>query len=358
MLKELLNIDGKAIDYFRASSKLLQAGVKAGLSLYDIAVMCCRNDNAGEIPSKLEVLTEMATELASSAVANGKWHHAAASKALADQLSPEGGSLLQSPIHFFKSVSSIDLVSCGYSSEGKSEVPLMAQSTGSETSSEDVDDPIAYREECEEWAASVIADVSMDKSMSILQPTQMRRSLSMCSEHSSDTNLSSSPKGFWYRNPRSSPDEESESETSSLSPHISPRNFLDFEETRSTDEIEGEETFLSPNNMTLAESFSRGFLLPPPATVDVSTYKKASGVTNASGTSTFKPKTSRLPRSHSYSAFSDLVRKSSSISSMSGESLGRVPHQRYFTKFVDLVVVRETTAHASFQHVTANVANV
>jgi hypothetical protein len=220
----------------------------------------------------------------------------------------------------------------------------MAQSTSSETSSEDVDDPIADREDCEEWAASVIADVSMDKSMSILRPPQMQRSGSMCSEHSSDSNLSSSPKGFWYRNPGS---------------------LLDDEESRSADEIEGEETFLSPSNMTLAESFSRGFLLPPPATVDVSTFKKASGVANVSGTLTLKPKSSRLPRSHSYSAFSDLVRRSSTISNMSGESFGRLPpidenekHHRYFTKFVDLVVVRETTAHASFQNVKANQANV
>ena len=34
-----------AIHYFYASSTLLQEGVKAGLSLYDIAVCCYRNDD-------------------------------------------------------------------------------------------------------------------------------------------------------------------------------------------------------------------------------------------------------------------------------------------------------------------------
>lgn len=359
MLKEQLNIGGKAIDYFRASSKLLQAGVKAGLSLYDIAIMCCRNDNAGEVPSKLEVLTSMASELASSAVANGRWHHAAASKALADQLSPEGGSLLQSPIHFFKSVSSIDLVSFGAegsAAESKSGVPAMTLSTGSETSSEDVDDSVVDREECEEWAAGVIADVSMDKSMSILQSPGMRRSESMCSERSGDTNLSSSPKGFWYKKPGSFPKEESESDSFSWSPHLSSKSLLN-DDMRFTAKVESDETFLSPTNVAFAESFSGGFLLPPPATVDVSTFKKASCVANVSGNSVLTKKSSGLSRSHSYSAFSDL-RRSSTISSKSGE-FGLPPidesesdkFRGYFAKFVDLVVARETTALASLGHV-------
>ena len=111
MLKEQLNFNEKAIDYFRASSKLLQEGTRAGLTLYDIAIMCCRNDDAGEIPSKLEVLTSMASELATSAVQNGRWNHAAASKALADQLSPDGGSLLKHTKDHRKDSSSLCQVS-------------------------------------------------------------------------------------------------------------------------------------------------------------------------------------------------------------------------------------------------------
>merc|ERR1719330_2216960 len=43
MLRERLRLPLKALDYFRASSKILQEGVKAGLTLYDIAIICCRN---------------------------------------------------------------------------------------------------------------------------------------------------------------------------------------------------------------------------------------------------------------------------------------------------------------------------
>ncbi|EEC48598.1 predicted protein, partial [Phaeodactylum tricornutum CCAP 1055/1] len=42
LLRERLSICEDAIDNFRASSLLLKAGVKAGLTLYDIAIMCCR----------------------------------------------------------------------------------------------------------------------------------------------------------------------------------------------------------------------------------------------------------------------------------------------------------------------------
>lgn len=48
LLQESLQIGTEALDFFRASTKILQAGVKAGLSLYDIAVMCCRYDDAGK----------------------------------------------------------------------------------------------------------------------------------------------------------------------------------------------------------------------------------------------------------------------------------------------------------------------
>ena len=49
MLRERLHIPTEALDYFRASTMLLQAGVKAGMTLYDIAVLCCRNDDCGKL---------------------------------------------------------------------------------------------------------------------------------------------------------------------------------------------------------------------------------------------------------------------------------------------------------------------
>jgi len=97
MLKERLDIPQKALDYFRASSTLLQRGVRAGLTLYEIAVLCCRNDDAGEQPSKLESILSMAGDIASSAVDNGRWHHAAASRALEQQLSPDNGYVSSRP---------------------------------------------------------------------------------------------------------------------------------------------------------------------------------------------------------------------------------------------------------------------
>lgn len=350
MLKEQLHVGGKAIDYFRASSKILQAGVKAGLSLYDIAVMCCRNDNAGAVPSKLEVLTSMAFELATSAVANGRWNHVAASKALADQLSSNGGSLLDhtkdSSAGFYKSVSSINLVSFGAEASAvKTELPAMTQSTGSDICSDD-DDRTEDREDCEEWAANVI-DVSVDKSMSLLQPLfQKPRSPSVSSEASSDTNLSSSPKGFWYTRPNSpssssSPD-ESDADSFGWSPYLSSSNLVDLGK-----EAPSKATFIkTPSTEAFADSFSGPFLLPPPATVNVSTFSKPVSDQGSmkSGDSSMKT----LGRSKSFSAFSHL-RRSSTISSCESR-LGRGDCEEvkeYFNKFVDLVIVRETTSSSA-----------
>lgn len=339
MLKERFNIDGKAADYFRASTSLLQAGVKAGLTLYDIAVMCCRNDNAGEIPSKLEVLASMASELAKSAVENGRWHHVAASNALAEQLSPEGGSLLDSP-RAQKSISSIDLKTLGI--ESSRDVPAMAQSTGSDTSSVEEDEPTV---ECEEWAANLIADVSLDKSMSIsyVKP----RTASVCSEYSGDSELSSSPKGFWFVKPGTSPDEdESDADSFSWSPHTSAKK-MEFAvvDTRSVaDKDKGDETLITPTNAIVD---SCHFLLPPPATVNVSTFKKAEAASSLlRATLTKSPR--GLARSQSYSAFSDLRRGSTGNSTGDSRRLPPIEQSElycgYFSKFVDLVVARETTA--------------
>merc|ERR1719410_906921 len=88
-LKERFNISEEALDLFRASNRILKTGIEMGLNLYDIATMCCRNDNGGVLKSHLEKITSQATELASVAVENGRWHHSAASRALEDQLQVE-----------------------------------------------------------------------------------------------------------------------------------------------------------------------------------------------------------------------------------------------------------------------------
>merc|ERR1712194_767859 len=61
-LKERFNISEEALDLFRASNKILRTGIEMGLTLYDIATMCCRNDNAGELKSNLEKITSQAAD--------------------------------------------------------------------------------------------------------------------------------------------------------------------------------------------------------------------------------------------------------------------------------------------------------
>mmetsp|Transcript_16787 Transcript_16787/g.48223 ORF Transcript_16787/g.48223 Transcript_16787/m.48223 type:complete len:943 (+) Transcript_16787:682-3510(+) len=276
MLRERLHLKGEAIDYFRASSRLLQAGVKAGLSLYDIAVLCCRNDDAGEVPSKLEGLTAMASELAASAIANGRWHHSAAAASLVEQLASanKAAPLASSPstpfssgadsnkpspktLQFmFKSASSANFSSFmgdkkkkdGASPRLKSKslddavqeepeaAPPAVQSSGSDSSS-DVELEHEDEEECEEWAAAVIADVSIcDKDASSLLRLK-QRSTSIGSEsdsssaasanHSASSRssnmLSTSPVGFWYVRPGSEDEDDDQSRDVTWSPHLSPR---------------------------------------------------------------------------------------------------------------------------------------
>jgi hypothetical protein len=68
VLKDL-GISGMAVNYFYASSSLLEEGVSAGLSLHDIAVCCYRNIDIylePKDPSPLEVIVFRALELLTS----------------------------------------------------------------------------------------------------------------------------------------------------------------------------------------------------------------------------------------------------------------------------------------------------
>jgi len=367
MLRERLNICQEAVDYFRASSRLLQAGVKAGLSLYEIAVMCCRDDNLGEVPSKLEVLTSMASELASSAVENGRWSHAAASRALAEQLAPNGGSLLHSDrsnaLRMRKSASTAYFASFFDETETLdqpvqlNEVPGMASSVSD--SSSDVDEmAVDCEEDCEEWAAALIADVSLDKSMSIFQ--SKARSASVESESGSDTEFSSSPKGFWHVPPCTSPSIASDDESIQWSPHIAPKKMTDA-------------PFLPLDigpRVTFAEQLVdvkpyKGLRLPMVSFADFSAVDlrlpasmpdldKDDTLESSHGTSFLSSSLERqegggLGRSRSYTALSSIPSEESRISSTGKKPLPLRTHdfdqlRDYFLKFVDLVIVRETTA--------------
>eukprot|EP00586_Coscinodiscus_wailesii_P013705 CAMPEP_0172494162 /NCGR_PEP_ID=MMETSP1066-20121228/39649_1 /TAXON_ID=671091 /ORGANISM="Coscinodiscus wailesii, Strain CCMP2513" /LENGTH=462 /DNA_ID=CAMNT_0013264903 /DNA_START=139 /DNA_END=1523 /DNA_ORIENTATION=- len=86
LLEDNLRIGKESLDYFRASCKLLQAGVQAGWSLYDIAFLCSRQDSAGLIPSPFEKMYNKAKQLSAPTTENERWHYTAASHALEHQL--------------------------------------------------------------------------------------------------------------------------------------------------------------------------------------------------------------------------------------------------------------------------------
>lgn len=355
--------------------------------------MCCRNDDAGEVPSKLEVLTSMASELATSAVENGRWHHAAASNALAEQLSPDGGSLLSrkstmvEPPRMPKSASSVNFSS--FFSNASSELaadelatidaPAMTQSAASDSSSE-ISDAAMVREEQEEWAAGVIADVSMTsidfKGTFVTATRRKQRSQSTeSSDASCGSGESNSPAGFWCTRPGSACDEDLDDDVESWSsPVTSPRDTVEIKFSPrcslkissipaydekdslngSPDAADGE--FKSPTVVRFLDSGN--VLPPPPSTVNVTSFRNSSNATSCNDPTEERShatvfsvlrKTSSMSRSQSFSAFSAL--RSSSIDSVSSGERGRIPFatdndqfRAYFAKFVDLVIVRETTA--------------
>lgn len=366
VLKERLNICTEALDYFCASCSILKAGVKAGLSLYEIAVMCCRNDDMGEIPSKLEVLFSMATELAESAIANGRWHHAAASRALAEQLSPKGGSLLAHSVNFHmtKSLSALTLPNLALddlTATARRDVPGMIQSSASDSSSDTGDNE---RDDCEEWAAALIMDVSLDKTISLLNTKQ--RSPSIESDNSSDSGNSSSEKGFWYTHPGSPTDDDlsDEDDDDSVdwedSPFL-PKNLITLPPTSFADKSRN-----SSNSLASARRSSLIFS-DIPGEVGVSTLKqprtppKVSFAEDQPLNARFKqndsevgelkkvpkPSGNTMKRSQSYSVISSSIANKIEPEEENSKLNRTIDHEQYrdyFLKFIDLVIVRETTA--------------
>lgn len=325
LLKETMNIQGEALDYFRASNKLLKEGVKSGLSLYEIAVLCCRNDDLGEAPSKLEMLTEMATELATSAVQNGKWHHSAASSAIAEQLSPEVAtwSSHKAPTpRFFKSASSADMTS--FIHQSSEEIPSMAQSSASDASS-DVGDAETEQEECDEWAAAIIADVSLDAKFLAAQTPQLPQSEEESLDHSSV--LSSSPKGFWFTRPGE--DHDSDNISVTWSPQLSPQSVKDVTDV--------DDLPLAPR-----VSFAEGILLPP--AILGNSPSPMLNLRRRSNTSGGLSKSQSFAAFHSISSVSNASTVSQHLPAPEDDTTN---WKSYFSKFVDLVIARETAAAAN-----------
>jgi hypothetical protein len=326
LLKETLNIQGAALDFFRVSNKILKEGVKAGLSLYEIAIMCCRNDDLGEVPSKLEILTEMASELATSALNNGRWNHAAASRAIAQQLSP-GNIAGQSSPRFFSSTSCADLPSV-FHMDLNHEVPGRALSSASDASSDtgDVCDNDIERDECEEWAAREIARLSSEAE---------RKDANSCnceSETCAVDNLSSSPaKGFWITRPGEASqfdldDDDTVIWSPSVSPKISKNLFLKYCSDSPSDGILGE------------------FLLPPPAKFRGPALQVMSMRNQISSEKLGLPKSKSFAALHSLRSLTPDSFSAVSSLTLTGDESDQ--WKETFYKFVDLVIARETSAVA------------
>lgn len=365
MLKERLNIPDRALDYFRASSKLLQAGIRCGMTLYDIAVLCCRNDDAGELPSRLETLISMADEISRSAIDNGRWHHTAASRALEQHLSPElmkrDGKVSDAhTIRMFKSQSSMNFSS--FLSEKSNFPPTpMAQSSESDSSTY-TDQASAEDEECCEWAASFIAN-TLEPSVSPKSSASRRqRSISFARDidgsnhpqYGSDHSISSasccesvsSPVGFWHVPPGTSKiDMEDDG---NWSPYASPSFKASFPDSGLSKELDMESLEIAGRGRVV--NFDLGNLIPPLTHRSASsqgseTEENNQGPRDSGHGDTNKMTTRALKRSNSYSEFH--FKRISSCDDIQPRTTSKRDHseqlQHYFDKFIDLLIDREIT---------------
>jgi len=403
MLKEKLNIPSDALDYFRASSKLLQAGIRVGMTLYDIAVLCCRNDDAGEHPSKLEQLLSMTAEIASSAVDNGRWHHAAASQALEQQLSETGlfSSSTFAPISkrntisIFKSASSVNFSS--FMSELSESEPLsdkqplapMFQTSCSDSSSDGVGDKEEEEAECEKWAADFIAGTLDYATTPIASPkTTRQRSISFARSDSLDesqdssSELSRSPQGFWFVPPSQSKSATFHDEETTWSPESSPasspnllksKNAVDFDKFRlhersvkfelnpSCDKNDYEDTDSRTEPLTIlsdsnAGSKSRSVQFDTTSLIAPDLSDQHDGINQSLDHDDIfgifdipHEPTFNMKRSQSYSGFSfnrigSNSGQDSNAARASPLTTSSEEYKKYYAKFIDLLIDREIAA--------------
>jgi len=409
MLRERLGFKNDVLDYFRASCHVLKSGVKAGLTLYQISSeILCRNDASGEIPSKLENLTSMATELAMSAVHNGRFHHSTASLAIQEQLASAHKAPIKSSFTpFIKSRPVVRSLSSAVFSRQASSIggesaftdelsfqtppPAMAHSSLSDNSSNDGYSTASAPEEyeAEDWAAAVlaVADESMNADLG------RERSKSDSSDSTENSKLSKSPVGFWYVRPGSSTlDHKNEAEGDD--DEFISWTFSEVDDTRASvvkDDIRRPShitnTRLSSTRLSSYSNLSKilqnedtgfvGFDLDDshcheeefaawPAPSGPSQFSRppsSSGDCRSSvavGSLSVPNKT--FVRSMSYSAFSSSsnnagdepsnkgISKSTAIRKNSLTSQDDELFRTYFLKFVDLLIVRETERLVHSKH--------
>ena len=365
LLKERLNICDEAIDYFRASSLILKKGVEAGLSLYQIAVMCCRNDDLAQEPSLLERLSVLAGELAQQVVDNDQWHHTPASRALVDQLTPSRGYLTPTGFkgRFHRSASSGEFRTLSSRDSSLSETklggsPLMAQSSGSSDSGNDsFVDGTVDQEDVEEWAHSILED-SFVHVHSTPPSRRNQRSSSIASDDASNDSCGS-PKGFWRVRPGTPPDVMSDDGSVNWSPVVSshttielgeedPPLALEFQPIERRRSVQFSEAVEHVPRRDILDS-SREFLLPP-AMIEAPSNEPAQVSFNRQDSTD----SSGMRRSKSYTAFSrtgsmdeehpKLVQSAGPVGSATNKlnSVEDHEHMRlYFHKFTSLVIARE-----------------
>jgi hypothetical protein len=333
LLEDTLRIGRESLDYFRASCKLLQAGVKAGLTLYDIAVICSRQDSAGLNPSPLEKMYTQAKELSSSATENGRWHHTAASRALVNQLAVSATPpSISSNTSVHRSQSTVNFGSIFFptSSGNDSITPAPPAIMSGSDSSSDVGDVELILEDleenCDEWAASILKNVRV-------QTDHRERSQSFNSESTESTSdiLSSGHLGFWVVRPGSDDDDDtwddvssSEDEMTSLPSSALSRRMSSLTLNSHRDSNETANSTQSKVEFDLSP-LDEIPLVPPPKKIEKG-----------------------MVRSQSYSAFSfpkgDALSSQNSRSSLRRNDNSAESQQcrAYFYKFIDLLIEKET----------------
>jgi hypothetical protein len=327
----------------------------------------------------LEKLLDMASDLAYIALENDRWHHTAASRAIIEQLTPriQRRSSVACDLHskkwMTKAASSVEFASLRKSTPVKSTIiadaglleesscvspPGMAQvSASSESSVEanDAQDDAEEEEECEEWAASVILDVSVEQMM--VSTGREARSNSVSSDGSSE-----SEKGFWYVRPSCSPIQSDDGSVNwdaaggkedpccssmelSCPSSCMPDKALKSSMVTFAEDVIEKEIMHSP----FSRRPSLALLTAKRPSLMTSTVSwTAEDTLGSSSPPRLERLESGIARSKSYSALSVASEKGAAIKkeAASQERLTEEHdlYRKYFHNFIELVIARETTA--------------
>lgn len=335
VLEERLHLSAEALDIFKASSMLLQEGIKADLSLYDIAMLCHRSDDTGDVASRLEIMMSMANELASTALKNDRWGHDIASRALEEQLyTPPALSGKGNKMKKCTSMSLLALTSSAQKSipeydDSPIDAPFdfkdfSVHTSGSDSSVVSEEDDMFLdgakdnvTSDADTWAAEVIRNMNVDRAVDTLRLKVDELSLKSSSDsNSDDISLSSSPKGFWHVSPESALNRQMSLDDDHANVRWSP----------STSPRMGAYLSTSPAPVFRLLSPDESRLVVP-----------------------VKPMKNTMTRAKSYSAFSYVDPKNKLIpdSFYTPGPSKEIPrddprYRKYFMKFVELLISKET----------------